>query len=76
MFTRGGGSGAESRPTPSNPQRALTAKDIKVIMNTSDEGGEKVETLARKDSKLGRKEKVQMIDNDASQMTKSKKMKV
>lgn len=71
-----GGGGAQSRPIPSNPQRALTAKDIKVIMNTSDGGEEKVEILTRKDSTMGRKDKVQMMENDASQMTKSKKIKV
>lgn len=72
----------QNRPPPSggvasaNPQRALTAKDIKVIMNNpSDANRETPEILTRKDSKLGRKDKLQMSEKEAAQMTKSKGIK-
>lgn len=76
LFMRG-----QNRPPPSggvtsaNPQRALTAKDIKVIMNNpSDANRETPEILTRKDSKLGRKDKLQMSEKEAAQMTKSKEI--
>lgn len=71
--------GGQSRAPPSGgvasaiPQRALTAKDIKVIMNDSGTTNrEQPEKLARKDSKLGRKDKLQLSEKEAAQMTKSK----
>lgn len=76
---RGGGQNNSSRPPPSGgvaaaQHRVITAKDIKVIKNNPSESlsGEKVEKLARKDSKLGRKETLQMNEKENAQMTKSK----
>lgn len=77
LFMRGG-QNSSSRPPPSGgvtagiPQRVLTAKDIKVIMNNPLDAKEKPEILARKDSKMGRKDKLQLSEKEAvSQMTKS-----
>lgn len=74
-----GGQNSSSRPPPSGgvaagiPQRVLTAKDIKVIMNNPLDAKEKPEILTRKDSKMGRKDKLQLSEKEAvSQMTKSK----
>lgn len=67
-----------SRPPPSGgvTQRVLTAKDIKVIMNSGNpsciEATDKNQ-LQRKDSKLGRKEKLQLTEKEANEMTKSKR---
>lgn len=75
-----GGQNSSSRPPPSggvaigNPQRVLTAKDIKVIMNNPCDAAEKPEKLLRKDSKMGRKDKLQMSEKEQSQMTKSKRV--